>query len=90
MPASPAGINPPGLEGGFAGRMRLFAGDPRAPRTRARDHNVGPAGNAGVCDASGRTVEKLSKSVLTVCGGGAYKPHIETAPPLSGASSALH
>jgi len=58
--------------------------------TRARDKQVGPAGNAGVCDASDRTVEKLSKTVLTVLGGAAYKPAIETAPPLSGASSALH
>jgi hypothetical protein len=36
-----------------------------------------------------RAVEKVSKTVLTVLGGGTYKPPIETAPPLSGASSAL-
>ncbi|WP_142114451.1 hypothetical protein [Bosea sp. AK1] len=34
-------------------------------------------------------VEKLSKSALTGERGPAYKPAIETAPPLSGASSAL-
>jgi hypothetical protein len=37
-----------------------------------------------------KIVEKLSKRLLTWSGGSAYKPPIETAPPLSGASSALH
>jgi hypothetical protein len=37
-----------------------------------------------------RVVEKLSKTVLTWFGEGAYKPAIETAPPLSGALDALH
>jgi hypothetical protein len=32
----------------------------------------------------------FEKSLLTWSGGSAYKPPIETAPPLSGASSALH
>ena len=33
--------------------------------------------------------EVFSKTVLTVRVGGTYKPPTETAPPLSGASSAL-
>jgi hypothetical protein len=36
-----------------------------------------------------RSVKKTSSSVLTSNPGLAYKPAIETAPPLSGASSAL-
>jgi hypothetical protein len=53
-------------------------GGPKSRRNERRSHQG---------DGSG---EVFSKTVLTAPGGAAYKPPIETAPPLSGASSALH
>jgi hypothetical protein len=46
-------------------------------------------GFCGGSEKEMRSVKKTSSSVLTSNPGLAYKPPIETAPPLSGASSAL-
>jgi hypothetical protein len=94
MPVSPAGINPDGgFDAAVAGECGCLRALPclAACRIRARTYIEvrNPAEMPPTKDLS-PTVEKLSKRALTGSGGSAYKPPIETAPPLSGASSALH
>jgi hypothetical protein len=73
--------------------MRLFAGAARLVERDARARTCVEVGNPAKMPRTKKAatiVEKLSKSLLTWSGGPAYKPPIETAPPLSGASTALH
>ncbi|WP_210171884.1 hypothetical protein, partial [Bosea sp. Root670] len=59
-------------------------------RTRPKPQETGsPGGFWQPPEKETRFVKKTSSSVLTSNPGLAYKPAIETAPPLSGASSAL-
>jgi len=62
----------------------------RLPRTRERGEKTGLLHQLSrLPKKEARSVKKTSSSVLTSNPALAYKPPIETAPPLSGASSAL-